>query len=441
MNSHLKVEQYGLERVPKIQQKTKWYEYAIMQGSFMVNTGNFLLPAFAVLHGGLSVFSAILATAFGAFFAYLFAAALSIPGARYGIPAQYAIRFIFGVRGTQWVSSPIRVIVALYWFGVQTIGVAIVLNEVLLIYFNLDISFILLAILLGIITAILALIGFNAIKKTLKQLFPLVLIGQAVILILLIKEIPSSGNSVTPLFFHHEDSISTMLFYGSLSFIQYVVTIASSSDLTRYSKSPKHGFYGLFTGSVFGYLIASTMGAISASFYQDINPFVKSIQLTDSKVLILIILFTATCAMLSINLNNVYAGAFCLLNSIPRLGRVNATIIFGIAAITLCLFPELVNEAEDYISLLGLLTIPIYAVIIVDYLWIKKGRLTSLEDPLVKPTEFHYNKIGLILVAIGAVFYYVIPEKYSPGFLTFLFVAITYRILKTIKWSSFRKNS
>ncbi|WP_347549296.1 cytosine permease [Pseudalkalibacillus hwajinpoensis] len=87
-----------------------------------VNAGNFLVPALAVLEGELSFIWAVLSIILGATVAFLFVSLLSFPGARKGIPSQYAVRSFLGQKGAQYFASPVRTITSLYWFAVQTIG-------------------------------------------------------------------------------------------------------------------------------------------------------------------------------------------------------------------------------------------------------------------------------------------------------------------------------
>lgn len=65
-----KMERFGLEAVPKELRSTSWFDYFLIQLSFSVNAGNFLLPALAVMEGGLSVMQAAVSTIIGAAFAF-----------------------------------------------------------------------------------------------------------------------------------------------------------------------------------------------------------------------------------------------------------------------------------------------------------------------------------------------------------------------------------
>ncbi|MBO8155737.1 MAG: cytosine permease [Bacillaceae bacterium] len=410
------VERFGLDPVPEHLRQTKWYDYAIIQASFSVNAGNFLVPALAVIEGGLPILAAIMTTIVGAGAAFLFVSFLSEPGSKYGIPAQFAIRSIFGTKGAQWISSPVRSITSMYWFSVQTIGGTYVVLELLERFFHLQISFTWTAIFLALMMSILSVIGFDAVKQTTRRFLPILLLGQGIMLVLLIQNL-KSGGGVGQLVTKGEFSLSTSIFYASLVFIQYVSGVSASADLTRYAKTTKHGFWGLYTGNLMGFMMTAILGAMSAGLLSDVNPFISASRLTDSPWLAFIIIISAILSMVSINLSNAYTGSFSLLNSIPRLGRIRAAVTFGIIGITLSTFPHLVQEAENFISYLGGLIIPISAVIVVDYLWVKKRHLLDDERKLVTLT---INPVAILHVILGAFLYFAIPDTYSPGLVTFV---------------------
>jgi len=130
--------------------------------------------------------------------------------------------------------------------------------------------------------------------------------------------------------------------------------------------------------------------------------------------------------MVSINLSNAYTGGFSLLNSLPQLGRVKSSLLFGAAGILLSLSPALVEEAKRYISFIGAFVIPLSAVIITDFLFIKRKRMEINES---LPS---YNKVAFICIGTGIVVYLLLPENLSPGFLAFLFTGTLYFLLKKV---------
>lgn len=418
------VEKYGLEAVPQDLRKTKWYEYFILQVSFSVNSGNFLVPALAVLSGGLSFFSAILSTLIGAATAFFFVSLLTYPGSKNGIPAQYAVRSMLGTFTARYIASPIRTLTSLYWFSVQTIGGTIVLIELGKKVFSYKAPFLPISITLATLMSILALIGFEAVKKATKYFMPFLITGQIVIFIIFIKQAMVLQESFS--FFQLNGSTLSFLFFASLAFVQYVSGVSASSDMARYAKSSKGAFWGLFGGNTFGFLLTAVLGSFSATLFGEWNPFVSASSITSSLIVLILILICAMVSMISINLNNAYTGGFSLLNTFQGLGRVKSAFLFGILAVLLSSLPTVVNDAQKYISLLGTLVIPISAVIVSDFLVIKKGELSENHLKELLLNRLTFNKIAILSITAGAILYSLLPDQWSPGFLSFLLTAFIY---------------
>lgn len=426
------VEKFGLEAVPIESQTTPWYRFVFIQIAISANAGNFILPALAVLEGGLTFLEAIIATCIGAFVAFMFVSLLSIPGARYGIPSQYAIRAMIGVKGARYLSSPIRSLTSLYWFSVQTIGGTYVLQQLILKLTGNNLPFLMFSIPLSIIMALLATIGFEAVKQATTYFLPLLLVGEAVMLYLYFTTETVEQSSVKLLDFSSNGSISVMFFYASLVFIQYVSGVSASADMTRYAKSPRQGAWGLFVGNSIGFILTAVIGAGSAFLTSELNPYVSTSQLTGLALLIGLITLTALISMLSINMSNAYTGGYSLLNTFSKLSRLQSAIIFGVLGVLCSSFPALVYEAEFFISALGGFIIPISAVIVVDFIFIKKLKLTHVDlESLTKSASINMPAIATVLV--GSISYFLLPNELSPGFLTFLFVSILYPIALKLK--------
>ncbi|WP_226680376.1 purine-cytosine permease family protein [Sutcliffiella horikoshii] len=413
-----RIERFGLEAVPQELRKTRWYEYVIIQIAFSVNAGNFLVPALAVIQGGLNFYAAFLSTIFGATLAFLFVSYLSLPGAERGIPSQFAIRSIIGIKGSRYISSPIRTVTSLYWFSVQTIGGTLVIQFILERTFQLSIPFYIIAMLLALIMSGLALVGFDAVKRATKYFMPWLILGQLVMLYLLLTK--GTGMIGMEKTMEGAWNLPVMGFFASLAFVQYVSGVSSSADVTRYAVTSKQGFWGLFTGNVLGFILTAFFGAYTAQLTGAFNPFIATSEMTNSGILTAIILGAAILSMVSINLSNAYTGGFSLLNSLPLLGRVKSSMLFGAAGILLSLSPALVEEAERYISLIGAFVIPLSAVIITDFLLIKRKQIEVSEG---LPS---YNRIGFVCIGIGIGVYLLLPEGLSPGFLAFLITSTIY---------------
>jgi purine-cytosine permease-like protein len=272
------------------------------------------------------------------------------------------------------------------------------------------------------------LIGFDAVKKATKLFMPFLLLGQAAILIIFIT---SAANSTagTILFKAEGFSFASFVFFASLAFVQYVSGVSASSDITRYAKTGKQGFWGLFAGNVFGFFMTALLGTFSASLFENLNPFVAAAEETGSALLTALIGICAIVSMISINLSNAYTGGYSLLNAIPSLGRVKSALVFGAAGIVLSCFPALVDNAKDYISLLGAFVIPLSAVIVADFIYVKKIKIPEVDLVNLVSGTFQYNMKAVYILAIALVIYFLIPEDWSPGFLSFILTFMMYSLV------------
>lgn len=429
------IERYGLEAVPANNQDTPWYRFAFIQIAIAANAGNFLIPALAVMEGGLSFWAAVLATSLGALVGFVLVSFLSLPGARLGIPAQYALRTILGVHGTRFLSAPIRSLTSLYWFSVQTIGGTFVIQELVVRVTGASFPFWYYSVPLSILMVVLAIIGFDAVKKATSYFLPFLLIGECTILYLYFTTNNQNGSLLMLENSGFNGSLAMMAFFANLAFVQYVSGVSASADMTRYAKSPTHGFWGLLIGNSLGFFITAIIGCASAALYNNINPYVSSSNLTESPILIGMITLTAIISMISINVSNAYTGGFSLLNTFTKLTRVQAAVLFGCCGILLSGFPQLVSEAESFISLLGGLIIPISAVICSDYLIVKRIHLSEEDLSLLSKTS-SLNVYGMGLILTGSILYFLIPSGWSPGFVTFILISLMYPIvMKNKKWN------
>ncbi|MGD7007555.1 cytosine permease [Metabacillus sp. 84] len=421
-----RLERIGLDAVPPELRTTGWIEYFIIQFTFSFNAGNVLLPALAVMEGGLTFSQALISCMSGAFFAFLLVSCLSLPGSVSGLPAQYAIRSMLGSRLGQYGASPIRSVISLYWFSVQTIGGTWMLLEGLSRFGINGIPFPLLAVLLGAVMIGITVVGFQAVKKATIYFLPVLLAGEAAILYLYFTINPAQAASGSAQ--QSSGSVGAMLIFAGLVFVQYVAGVSASADMTRYAKSPKHGFWGMFAGNFAGFSVTAFLGIFSAAAFGEINPFLSASKLTDSYLLIALLLAASILSLISINLSNAYTGSFSLLNTFPSLGRIRSAILFGIAGAALSTMPSIVTEAKEWITLLGGFVIPLSAVISADFLLIKRAVIPEADLIMMKKI----NKDAIWALLFGILVYWLMPQEAVPGFISFALTGILYvGIVKT----------
>jgi NCS1 nucleoside transporter family len=427
------LEKFGLEPIPEDKKNTRWYEYAIIQFSFSPNSGNFLVPALAVTAGGLSFGWALLCTILGAALSFYIVSVMSLPGSKYGIPAQYAIRSFLGIKGAKYISSPLRAISLIYWFAVQTIGGALVIQVILQKLWGISIPLLPITLFLSIFMSILAIVGFEAVRKMTKYCLPFIVTGGLVILLLYIfspvesfsfERVWRSPNAT--------NEPSAMIFYAGLAFVQYLGGAWRSSDLARYAKSDRDAHWGILIGNILGFSFTAFIGIYAASATGNWNPYVVANEITQSQLLTVVIFLSAMVGMILINMNNAYSGGFSLLNSLPSLGRIRSTIIFCLIGILLSCFPTFVDEAKQYISILGVLVGPVVAIILIEFVFIQKRTINLF----VLQGDYHFNRPAMILIILGTFLAFILPSTWPTGTFTFLLVTIIYAL-----WSKKQKET
>jgi len=119
-----------------------------------------------------------------------------------------------------------------------------------------------------------------------------------------------------------------------------------------------------------------------------------------------------------------------MLNTWPKLGRIKSAVLFGIVGVLLSCFPSLSTEAASIISLLGAGIIPLSAIVVVDYLWIKKGIITEQQLLDVVTNSYKLNLAAIFTFTVMSIIYLLIPKELSPGMLIFISSALVYPLLK-----------
>jgi purine-cytosine permease-like protein len=377
----------------------------------------------AILAGGLSFGWALLCTIGGASLAFYIVSLMSLPGSKYGIPAQYAIRSFIGIKGAKYISSPVRAITSLYWFAVQTIGGSLVIQVIFEKLGGITLPLLPISLFLSILMSLLAIVGFEAVRKMTKYCLPVLISGGIITLILyMISPLESFHFATVWSSPNATNLLSSKIFYTGLAFVQYLSGASSSADLARYAKSERHSFWGLLIGNILGFSFTAFLGIYTALAAGEWNPYVVTNDISSSKTITVVIFFSAMISMVLINMNNAYSGGFSLLNSFPSLGRVKSTLLFCLFGILLSCFPTIVAEAKQYISLLGVLIGPVIAVIFIEFVFIQKRTI----DLTVLLGNYHYNRRAISIILLGTLLAIILPSTWPTGTITFGIVSLIY---------------
>jgi purine-cytosine permease-like protein len=199
----------------------------------------------------------------------------------------------------------------------------------------------------------------------------------------------------------------TVMCGSSLTFVTNV------ADVCRYTPTRRDMRVGLVSSALLAAAATTFVGGYVAAASGDTNPFVAAAELTSSDLVLAGLLVAIVVQTVAANLTNVYTAGLSLVNSLPRLGRLWATVAAGAAAVVLSGFPSFIEEAQAWVTHLGNLAAPITGVVLADYLVLQRGRIDvpALFDPAGR---YRYargvNLSALLGLAAGVAAYYAVPD-------------------------------
>ncbi len=147
-------------------------------------------------------------------------------------------------------------------------------------------------------------------------------------------------------------------------------------------------------------------------------------------------------SIIAANVMIVYSGTMSLLNIFPKLPYKKTAIVFGLVCIVGAVFSGILDVFLSFVNLIGVLFMPIFAIMIVDYFVIKKQKV-DVDAVVYGETHDTYqytggvNWIAVIVFLISAAFAYVFSTIYplvtGATIPTFFLACILYLILMKIK--------
>ena len=410
------VEEFGVEPIPPELRTVGWRDLFAINFTFFLNPVMYLLGALAVVDGRLPLWWAVAAMVAGQALAYSMLVVIAQPGVDYGLPGQVAMRASLGFWGARLLSSPYRLVAGTYWFAAQALTGALGFQAIVKALSGHHLPLVPLALCLAAFHATLAVLGFDVTRWLLRIVLPLSLLFTGVIVGLYV-------TSHDPRFavgrvFHSPGEHLTWL-----GFAKYVTVMCGASltlvpsvaDFCRYTPTRRDMRIGYAASALCAAVVTTFVGGYAAAATGATNPFIAVADLTSSKVLLVTLLAAIAVQGIAANITNAYTAGMSLVNSLPRLGRLRATIAAGAAALGLSAFPDFVDHAQRWIILLGNLAAPLAGVVLADYLVFKRQEIDvpALYDPAGR---YRYrggvNVIAIVSIAIGVAAYYSVPERW-----------------------------
>jgi len=375
------VEEFGVEPIPAELRTTGWRDLFAINFTFFLNPVMYVLGAFAVVDGGLPLWWAVAAMMVGQALAYALLVIVAQPGVDYGLTGQVAMRAHLGFWGARLLSSPYRVIAATYWFAAQALTAGLGAQAIVDAMTGNQLPLVPLALAFAAIHATFAVLGFDVMRWLLRVVLPV-----------------------------------------SLAFSGILVALFLATDDPDYAvgrvfESPDQRltWVGLAVSAIAAAFVTTFIGGYAAAATGETNPFVAVAELVSSDALLICLLLAIVVQGLAANITNVYTAGLSVVNTVPRLGRLWATVAAAAAAIVLSGFPDFVDHAQRWITHLGNLGAPLAGVAAADYLVLKRQRLDV--DGLFDPRgRYRYlkgvNVPAVVAVAVGMVVYYAVPASW-----------------------------
>ncbi len=410
------VEEYGVEPIPAELRTVGWRDLFAINFTFFLNPVMYVLGAFAVVDGGLPLWWAVATMVAGQALAFALLTVVAQPGVDYGLTGQVAMRTHLGFWGARLLSSPYRVVAATYWFAAQALAAGLGAQAIYEAMTGHHLPLVPLALAFAVVHATLAVLGFDVMRWLLRGVLPVSLAFTGVLVALYLST-DNPRYAVRRVFDSPDQHLTwagfatyvTVMCGASLTFVTNV------ADFCRYTPSRRDMRIGLVASALSSAAVTAFVGGYAAAATGATNPFVAVADLTSSNVLLFGLLVAIAVQGLAANITNVYTAGLSLVNSVPRLGRVWATVAAATAAVTLSAFPDFVNHAQRWITHLGNVAAPLTGVILADYLLVKRQRIDveGLFDP---HGPYRYlngiNVAALSAIAAGVGAYYAVPSSW-----------------------------
>jgi NCS1 family nucleobase:cation symporter-1 len=388
------VEGYGVEPIPAELRTTRWRDLFAISFTFFLNPVMYVLGAIAVAGFGLPLPWAILAMVLGQAIAYAVMVPIAEVGVDYGLTGQVAARATLGFWGARLLSSPYRVIAATYWFAAQAIAAAYAIQAIVEAIGGGKPPLVPVALGVALFHATLAVLGFDVMRWLLRIVLPLSLAFVAV-MVALYASTDDPRFDIGRVFDSPDQHLTWVGFAGAVTLMagSSLTLVTSLADFCRYTPTRRDVRIGLTASALAAAAVDTFIGGYAAAATGETNPFAAVADLTSSYLLLTLLLVAVVVQGISANIGNVYTAGLALVNSIPRLGRLWATILVAAAAVALS-------------------AAPLAAVMLVDYVVVKRRQIdvSGLFDP---NGPYRYlngvNLAAFVAIGTGVALYYALP--------------------------------
>jgi purine-cytosine permease-like protein len=266
---------------------------------------------------------------------------------------------------------------------------------------------------LAVLHATLAVLGFDVTRWLLRIVLP-VSVGFTVLLLGLFLASDDPAFALRRVLESPDQSLTWVGFatYVTVMCGASLTLVTSVADYCRYTPTRRDMRIGYVASALAAATVTTFVGGYAAAATGEVNPFVAVSQVTSVSFLLVLMLAAIVVQGIAANVTNVYTAGLSVVNSVPRLGRVWATVAAACLAVALSAFPDFIERAEDWVTHLGNVGAPLAGMVVAEYAIVQRMRI---DVPALFDARGRYaytggvNATGMIAVATGIVVYYVAP--------------------------------
>lgn len=413
-----------------------------------VNLGNMTLGASLIVAGvaTLNVFQTFVAAMIAIGIISVIFAINDRFGYRTGIPYVVQLRMSFGIKGSI-ISSFLRGVPAIVWYGFQSWVGATALNEIVKVLSggSLD-SIPVCFILLQAVQIVLSLYGFHAIKWVETLASVVIMLALVYVFTLLLN---SHSTAITENWVNAKGTWGLPFFAFIMVFLgNYAAIFLSAGDYSRELKSgmsDKKRSMLYFFPIVIAYGFVLTIGAMMAAATGISNPVKAFAVIVDNPYITVFVSAFIVIGAVAVNMvANIVPPAY-VISLVTKLKYKASVVITGLLA--LCSFPwVLVQDSSaqglnTFILIYSAFLGPIVAIMLVEYYILRKQKVDTAELYLDNGSFKGYNPNALLAMLIGAgAAFLLVDIGWIIGFIT---AGLSYLLLSkfAFKGSSFKKGT
>ncbi|RKW70508.1 purine-cytosine permease family protein [Galactobacter caseinivorans] len=318
-------------------------------------------------------------------------------GTRTGLPTMALTRGAFGTKGS-FLPVAANLCVLMGWSWVQAMLAGVTVNHLVasLTGFSNPVLF---SVLCEAIVVILAIFGHTGIARVEPWL--------AVVMLVIIAWIFATAfGAYSPAEFQ---ALPVDASTGTTPFSAFDIVFATaiswtvlSADFNRLARSSKAGILGSGLGYMFSTIISMTLGATAIAYVAlrgtQVIAFDPTLLVDAFGAPIAIVIFLSVMAT---NTMVVYGMTTSVVNSKvgSRVKFLPTALIIGVVSIAGSTWLALLDQFTTFLTVVGSFFVPVFAIMIVDYYLIKRGRYNR---DLLRPTGGRYwYQAGVNWIAVG----------------------------------------